>query len=285
MDLEHQFTVTAPIDTAWATMMDIEGVAECFPGAVLTSSDGDSFEGTVKVKLGPIAMVYKGSGAFVERDDNAHRAVIDAKGKDKRGNGTAGATVTMSMTESGSDTTVTVVTDLNVTGKPAQFGRGVMQDVSDKLLGQFVDCLATKVSGPVSTDSSSQESAPAGQDDAAPADPGSAEPPGEAPGAVEPPPAAAAMPASAVAGAAAASGRPPAAAGPPPVGATDAPPRSSASSGSTGTAGAGRGGSDDALDLGAAVGPVLLRSYAPYSLAGLAGLVLGWLLGRRSGQD
>lgn len=86
MDLEHQFTVSAPIDTAWATMMDIEGVAECFPGAVLTAADGDSFEGTVKVKLGPIALVYKGSGAFVERDDNAHRAVIEAKGKDKRGN-------------------------------------------------------------------------------------------------------------------------------------------------------------------------------------------------------
>src|SRR5690606_33396468 len=112
---------------------------------------------TVKVKLGPIAMVYKGSGAFVERDDSAHRAVIEAKGRDKRGNGTAGATVTMSMVESGSDTSVTVVTDLNVTGKPAQFGRGVMQDVSDKLLGQFVDCLATKVGAPASPGSASAQ--------------------------------------------------------------------------------------------------------------------------------
>lgn len=287
MDLEHQFTVTAPIDTAWATMMDIEGVAECFPGATLTSADGDSFEGTVKVKLGPIAMVYKGRGAFVERDDGAHRAVIEAKGRDKRGNGTAGATVTMSMTESGPDTSVTVVTDLNVTGKPAQFGRGVMQDVSDKLLGQFVDCLATKVGGPASTDSSStgssspEQSAPAGRDDAAPAGSGTDGPSEETSGTVGPPPAAAAMPASAVAGAAAAPGRPPAAAGPSPVGATDAPP--SRSSTGTDTTGAGGRGSADALDLGAAVGPVILRSYAPYALAGLAGLVLGWLLGRRPG--
>ncbi|WEV77915.1 SRPBCC family protein [Janibacter cremeus] len=295
MDLEHQFSVTAPIDTAWATMMDIEGVAECFPGAALTAADGDSFEGTVKVKLGPIAMVYKGSGAFVERDDGAHRAVIEAKGRDKRGNGTAGATVTMSMVESGSETSVTVVTDLNVTGKPAQFGRGVMQDVSDKLLGQFVDCLSTKVGAPASPGSadSLEESAPAGGDaaaPAAPAAPGGAEPAGEAPGSdAGPPPAAAAMPASAVAGAAAASGRPPAAAspppaaGPPPVGVTDAPPSRSGSE-STDAAGAGRGGATDALDLGAAVGPVLLRTYAPYALAAVAGLVLGWLLGRRSGQ-
>lgn len=291
MDLEHQFSVTAPIDTAWATMMDIEGVAECFPGATLTAADGDSFEGTVKVKLGPIAMVYKGSGAFVERDDSAHRAVIEAKGRDKRGNGTAGATVTMSMVESGSDTSVTVVTDLNVTGKPAQFGRGVMQDVSDKLLGQFVDCLATKVGAPASPGSGSaetpdQESTSAGPSAAAPTGSGGPEPSGEATGGdVGPPPAAAAMPASAVAGAAAASGRPPAAAGPSPVGTTDAPPSPSSGAGSSRESGAARGASSDALDLGAAVGPVLLRSYAPYAVAALAGLVLGWLLGRRSGQD
>lgn len=142
MDLEHSFTVDAPVDTVWPTMMDIEGVAQCFPGATVTSVEGDSFEGTCKVKLGPIALVYKGSGSFVERDDAGHRAVIEAKGKDKRGNGTAGATVTMTMAAEGSGTRVQVVTDLNVTGKPAQFGRGVMQDVSDKLLGQFVDCLA-----------------------------------------------------------------------------------------------------------------------------------------------
>lgn len=90
MDLEHAFTVEAPVDTVWTTMVDIEGVAECFPGATVTSVEGDSFSGTCKVKLGPIALVYKGSGSFVERDDSGHRAVIEAKGKHKRGNGTAG---------------------------------------------------------------------------------------------------------------------------------------------------------------------------------------------------
>ena len=100
------------------------------------------FAGSVKVKLGPIALVYNGTGTFVEKDEAAHRFLVDAKGKDKRGNGTAGAKVTLTMAEaSGGATDVEVVTDLNVTGKPAQFGRGVMQDVSDKLLGQFVACL------------------------------------------------------------------------------------------------------------------------------------------------
>ena len=110
--------------------------------------DGDTFAGSVKVKLGPIALVYNGSGTFVEKDDAAHRFVVDAKGKDKRGNGTAGAKVTLSMAESGTSTDVEVLTDLAITGKPAQFGRGVMQDVSDKLLGQFVACLEQRLTGP-----------------------------------------------------------------------------------------------------------------------------------------
>ena len=106
----------------------------------------EGFAGTVKVKLGPIALVYSGTGAFVERDDGAHRAVIEAKGKDKRGNGTAGATVTIQLTDAGGGSTrADVQTDLAVTGKPAQFGRGVMQDVSDKLLGQFIACIEGKV--------------------------------------------------------------------------------------------------------------------------------------------
>ena len=116
--------------------MDLERVGGCFPGATVTEATGESFAGTVKVKLGPIALQYAGTGAFVERDDAAHRAVIEAKGKDKRGNGTAGATVTMQLApaEGGAHTRVDVATELAITGKPAQFGRGVMQDVSDKLL-------------------------------------------------------------------------------------------------------------------------------------------------------
>ena len=150
MELKHQFTVPAGIDEAWAHFQDIEGVAGCFPGATVTEADAESFSGTVKVKLGPIALVYNGSGTFLEKDESAHRMVIDAKGKDKRGNGTAGAKVTAVMTAAGPDATdVEVTTDLNITGKAAQFGRGnVMKDVSDKLLGQFVDCLGRQLDAP-----------------------------------------------------------------------------------------------------------------------------------------
>ena len=146
MDLAHRFTVPTPVEETWAHFQDIASVAECFPGAQVTSAEGDTFSGSVKVKLGPIALVYNGSGTFVEKDEAAHRFVVDAKGKDKRGNGTAGAKVTLSMAPLGlRGTDVEVLTDLAVTGKPAQFGRGVMQDVSDKLLGQFVACLEQRL--------------------------------------------------------------------------------------------------------------------------------------------
>ena len=145
MDLRHEFTVPASIDQTWSAFNDIESVAVCFPGAKVTAVEGDTFTGTVKVKLGPIALIYNGTGTFVEKDESAHRMVIDAKGKDKRGNGTAGAHVTATMTEQGASTHVEVLTDLNITGKPAQFGRGVMEDVSNKLLGQFTACLEQKV--------------------------------------------------------------------------------------------------------------------------------------------
>ena len=141
MELTHDFTVPASVDDAWATFMDLERVGSCFPGATVTSVDESGFAGTVKVKLGPIALQYAGTGQFLERDDAAHRAVIEAKGKDKRGNGTAGATVTVQLAPSGEGTRIDVTTDLSITGKPAQFGRGVMQDVSDKLLQQFVACI------------------------------------------------------------------------------------------------------------------------------------------------
>lgn len=149
MELTHRFTVPTGIEEAWAHFNDIASVAECFPGAAVTSVEQETFHGTVKVKLGPIALVYNGSGTFVEKDGSAHRFVVEAKGKDKRGNGTAGANVTLTMAEAGATRThVEVVTDLAITGKPAQFGRGVMQDVSDKLLGQFVDCLEQRMGTP-----------------------------------------------------------------------------------------------------------------------------------------
>jgi len=148
MELTHTFTVPASLAEVWAAFDDVESVATCFPGASVTSVEGDSFTGSAKVKLGPIALVYSGSGTFVEKDEGAHRMVIEAKGKDKRGNGTAGATVTATMASVADGTEVTVLTDLSITGKPAQFGRGVMQDVSDKLLGQFVACLESRFTAP-----------------------------------------------------------------------------------------------------------------------------------------
>ncbi|HEX5917383.1 MAG TPA: SRPBCC family protein [Nocardioides sp.] len=148
MELNHRFTVPIGVEETWAHFNDIASVAECFPGAQVTEADEDSFSGSVKVKLGPIALQYNGSGTFVEKDAEAHRFVVDAKGKDKRGNGTAGAKVTVSMAEADGATDVSVETDLAITGKPAQFGRGVMQDVSDKLLGQFVACLEQRLAGP-----------------------------------------------------------------------------------------------------------------------------------------
>jgi carbon monoxide dehydrogenase subunit G len=148
VELNHRFTVPIGVEETWAHFNDIASVAECFPGAQVTEADESSFSGSVKVKLGPIALQYNGSGTFVEKDEDAHRFVVDAKGKDKRGNGTAGAKVTVSMSDAGGSTDVSVETDLAITGKPAQFGRGVMQDVSDKLLGQFVACLEQRLAAP-----------------------------------------------------------------------------------------------------------------------------------------
>ncbi len=150
MELVHSFAVPASPEQTWALLTDLNQVGSCFPGATVTEASEDDFSGTVKVKLGPIAMVYSGSGAFVSRDDAERRAVIEARGKDKRGNGTAGATVKVALSPDGDDggTRVDVRTDLSITGKPAQFGRGVMQDVSDKLLGRFVECIESHLAAP-----------------------------------------------------------------------------------------------------------------------------------------
>jgi uncharacterized protein len=146
MQLENKFTIDAPIEKAWEALNTPETIAPCFPGATLTEYEGDSFQGTVKVKLGPISLTYKGKGTYKERDDTAHRVVIDASGRDSRGNGTANATVTGTMESDGPDrTAVTMVTDMTITGRPAQFGRGVISDVADKIIGQFAACVADKL--------------------------------------------------------------------------------------------------------------------------------------------
>jgi uncharacterized protein len=181
MELSHRFTVPIGVEETWAHFNDIASVAECFPGAQVTEADADSFAGSVKVKLGPIALLYTGSGTFVEKDAAAHRFVVDAKGKDKRGNGTAGAKVTVTMTDAAGSTDVSVETDLAITGKPAQFGRGVMQDVSDKLLGQFVTCLEQRLAAP-------EPAEPAPAPDPGPAAGAAAVPPPEQAAAPPPPP-------------------------------------------------------------------------------------------------
>jgi uncharacterized protein len=142
MDLTHRFSVPAHIDEAWNAFNNPEELAPCFPGATIDSIEGEQFTGSVKIKLGPVALVYNGSGRYLERNDADRRVVIEARGKDKRGNGTATAIVTASFAESGEQTDVEVLTDLTITGKPAQFGRGVISDVSDKLLDQFLACVS-----------------------------------------------------------------------------------------------------------------------------------------------
>jgi carbon monoxide dehydrogenase subunit G len=145
VQLENSFTVPVPIDEAWRVLLDIERIAPCMPGAALDTVEGDAFTGRVKVKLGMINLTYTGKASFVEKDEAAHRAVIDARGKDQRGNGTAAALVTATLASEGDSTRVDVLTDLNITGRPAQFGRGVMTDVGNKLLGQFADKLAAQL--------------------------------------------------------------------------------------------------------------------------------------------
>ncbi|RYC12629.1 SRPBCC family protein [Nocardioides zhouii] len=215
MELSHQFTVPIGVEETWAHFNDIASVAECFPGAQVTEADESSFSGSVKVKLGPIALQYNGSGTFVEKDEAAHRFVVDAKGKDKRGNGTAGANVVVQMTDVDGSTDVSVTTDLAITGKPAQFGRGVMQDVSDKLLGQFVACLEQRLTAP-EPEPVVEAAAPLASA-------------GETTAATPPPPRAAPKPP------------------PPPV---------------------------EALDLGSAVLPVILKSYWKQALGALIGLAV-----------
>jgi len=144
--LEHSFEVPAPIERAWEALLDIERVAPCMPGATLTEHDGDDFAGTVKVKLGPVNLTYKGKGRFVDIDEAARRVVITASGADTRGAGTASASVTAVLVVAAeARTRVDVVTDLDVTGKAVQFGRGLIGDVSTRLIGQFADCLAEKL--------------------------------------------------------------------------------------------------------------------------------------------
>lgn len=164
MELEHEFSVPVGAKEAWNVLLDVERIAPCMPGATVLDVRGDEFTGTVKVKVGPISMTYKGDAKFVEKDEANGKVVVEAAGKETRGSGTAKATVTATLTPTADEvTSVRVLTDLAVTGRPAQFGRGMLQDVGGKLIGQFANRLAETLQ----QDAAQPE--PAGPVDAAPA--------------------------------------------------------------------------------------------------------------------
>ena len=163
MKLSNEITVPAEIDEAWDLMLDVERVAPCLPGASIEGSEGDEYQGSMKVKIGPIVSIFKGILKIDEANEEARRAVMSAKARDSRGKGSANATITSTLEPAGEGTKVTVETDLRVTGPAASFGRGVMQDVSAMLMTQFADCLASKLGREAPGDGAAAEAAPASE--------------------------------------------------------------------------------------------------------------------------
>ena len=145
MQLESTFKVPVPVDVAWNTLLDYPRLARCMPGASVTEVTGDDVLGQVKVKLGPVSITYQGKVTFTEKDEARHRIVASAAGREVRGSGTASAQVTAVLTDAGGATEVSVLTDLNITGKPAQFGRSVVAEVSERLIAQFAENLAREL--------------------------------------------------------------------------------------------------------------------------------------------
>ena len=145
MEIADSFRVSTPLDETWRVLLDIEGIAPCMPGAQLQEVEGDEYRGIVKVKVGPITAQYKGTATLAEVDEAGRRIVLDASGRDTRGQGNAKASIVVTMNDDAGGTRVDVVTDLSITGKVAQFGRGVLDDVSAKLLRQFVENLERDV--------------------------------------------------------------------------------------------------------------------------------------------
>jgi carbon monoxide dehydrogenase subunit G len=262
VDLQHTFTVPVGVEEAWEAFTDIGRIAPCLPGAAITSVDGDEFTGTAKVKLGPISLQYTGKGAWVSRDHDGYRAVLEAQGKDKRGNGTAGATIAAHLEPDGTGTRVVVDTELKITGRPAQFGRGVIQDVGTKLLDQFTACLATKLVDPqTGADEGSAETTggAAGTVGEGPT-PDSNHDAGDGPGPVRADPErhAATQDRAADAGGSSWTDK-----------ATDAYP---------GPATRAAASEPDELDLGGVVGPVLLKRLVPVAVGALVlGVLVRWL--------
>ena len=148
MKMNNDFTVEAPVEQAWETMLDLERIAPCLPGASVEKASGDEYKGTMTVRLGPVNQKYDGTVSITEADESAHRAVLQADGKDARGQGTASATIVSTMEDDGGGKTkVHVETDMKLTGRAAQFGRGMQQEVATKILNQFAECLEREIMG------------------------------------------------------------------------------------------------------------------------------------------
>ena len=161
MKINNEFTVSVPIQQAWDVMLDLQKIAPCLPGAAIKDETGDGeYDGTMKVKIGPITANYKGTVKFEEVDEDNHRAVLQATGRDARGQGTASATIVSTLQEEGGESTkVNVETDMKLTGRAAQFGRGIAQDVATKMLNQFAECLEREISGGAAAGDGAAESA------------------------------------------------------------------------------------------------------------------------------
>jgi carbon monoxide dehydrogenase subunit G len=262
MELDHEFTVPVPVDQAWPVLLDVERIAPCMPGATLDSVDGEEFTGRLKVKLGAMTITYKGAARIAAQDPAAHTVSIEGTGKEARGSGTASATVQAQLHDEGEQTRVTVHTKLNVTGRPAQFGRNIMAEVGGKLINRFAGNLAEEI-----TREEPAQTAP--ETSAAPA---AAAPPAET--AVPEAAASEASPASHAEPAPSGDGGPQAVAEP--QAATSPSPQSAP------RPAAPRSSDDEAIDLLEFAGPAVAKRLVPV-VAGLAAL---WALRRRrrSGQ-
>jgi uncharacterized protein len=261
MKLENEFTVPAPVSAAWAVLLDVERVAPCLPGATIEGAEGDAYAGTMKIKIGPITTSYKGTVKIEEADEAGRRAVMRAQARDSRGQGTAAATITSTMEEVEGGTRVHVETEMRITGPAAQFGRGVMQDVSAKLMGRFADCLAAEIAGQGATATASSppaETAESPADEIAPSAPApeGARVAGPFNPAAKPPPGPAGESAEAAARPAAATPR---GAAPPPISARP---------------------SEEVLDLGEASREAIVKRIAPVAAA-LSALIVLLALRRR----
>jgi len=177
MELEHSFTIPVPPDQAWQVLLDVEQIAPCMPGATVDSVDGDVVKGRIKVKVGPVVMTYAGTARFVERDEQTRTVTLEASGKETRGAGTASATVRSSLKDEGGQTKVVVHTTMSVTGRPAQFGRGVMAEVGGRIIEKFAANLAAQLAGgsaPAAAMAASNGSGPGAADASGPGAAGSA---------------------------------------------------------------------------------------------------------------